>query len=522
MQNLQQGSKGTEVAKLQTALKAAGFDPGKIDSDFGPKTAAALSAYQTSKGLKVDSIFGPQSAGSLYGTQTPATPVASPSIPPTSPATPTPAPVLTYGQAYAGDTVKYDTETGATLKPGQTTLATPAATPIVTNVPPPAVTPPTLPTPTSAPIINTYFESLTAGLENTRKALEESYKKQLEENKAAQAASQAKIDENTAKENTALGEVNTLTQPFRADLETKQREALYVNQNFEANQKLTNELDSLLTEGNALIKQMQGVTGLSAIRTPRINEAIQGVTARVGVIQAVMNARTGQIAEAYRMIDRSVDAINSDSTDKLKYYDALLKFYDSEKTTENTNLTSLKGDEKKYVEAKIVLLQKDLENTQKTADAIKTAMVDPDTAYAYAAAGVTLNDTPQEITKKLSEYSYSKEIADTSKDMAMKGYTAVIPGQSAPKDAEVVTFSDSKGKTKTFWKKPTITGAQTEVRTVAGRQLLIDSRTGATIADIGPAPTPSPSSTNTINKDQFKKAGEQKLNAAKGKDGYTD
>src|SRR3990167_2635671 len=479
MQNLQQGSKGTEVAKLQTALKAAGFDPGKIDSDFGPKTAAALSAYQTSKGLKVDSIFGPQSSGSLYGTQTPATPVASPSV----------APVIT---------------------------------PVTTNVPPPAVTPPTLPTPTSAPIVNTYFESLTAGLENTRKALEESYKKQLEENKAAQVASQAKIDANTKKEEAVLGDAKPLTNPFRADLETKERERLYVNTNFEENQKLTNELDGLLTEGNALIEQMSGVTGLSAIRNPRIKEAIEGVTARVGVIQAVMNARTGQIAEAYRMIDRSVDAINSDRTDKLKYYDALLKFYDSEKTTENTNLTSLKGDEKKYVEAKIVLLQKDLENTQKTADAIKTAMVDPDTAYAYAAAGVTLNDTPQEITKKLSEYSYSKEIADTSKDMAMKGYTAVIPGQSAPKDAEVVTFSDSKGKTKTFWKKPTITGAQTEVRTVAGRQLLIDSRTGATIADIGPAPTPSPSSTNTINKDQFKKAGEQKLNAAKGKDGYTD
>jgi len=267
---------------------------------------------------------------------------------------------------------------------------------------------------------------------------------------------------------------------------------------------------------------MQGVTGLSAIRTPRINEAIQGVTARVGVIQAVMNARSGQIAEAYRMIDRSVDAINSDRTDKLKYYDALLKFYDSEKSNETTNLTSLKGDEKKYVEAKIVLLQKDLENTQKTAEAIKTAMVDPDTAYAYAAAGVSLNDTPEQITKKLAEYAYSKEVASTSKDMATKGYQALVPGTAVPKDAEVVTITDSKGTTKTFWKKQAITGAQTEVRNVGGRQLLIDSRTGATIADIGPAPTGTPSTINTQTKDQFKKAGEQKLNAAKGKDGYTD
>lgn len=69
MNPLQQGSKGAEVAKLQTSLKSAGFDPGNIDSDFGPKTAAALSAYQTSKGLKADSVFGPITSGALYGTQ---------------------------------------------------------------------------------------------------------------------------------------------------------------------------------------------------------------------------------------------------------------------------------------------------------------------------------------------------------------------------------------------------------------------------------------------------------------------
>ncbi len=68
MEPLKQGSKGTEVAKLQTTLKSAGFDPGNIDSDFGPKTASALSAYQTANGLKADSIFGPITSGKLYGT----------------------------------------------------------------------------------------------------------------------------------------------------------------------------------------------------------------------------------------------------------------------------------------------------------------------------------------------------------------------------------------------------------------------------------------------------------------------
>lgn len=67
METLQQGAKGEGVAKLQTSLKAAGYDPGLIDSDFGPKTAAALSSYQKANGLKVDSIFGPITSGKLYG-----------------------------------------------------------------------------------------------------------------------------------------------------------------------------------------------------------------------------------------------------------------------------------------------------------------------------------------------------------------------------------------------------------------------------------------------------------------------
>lgn len=76
MTPLQQGSQGADVAKLQTSLNAAGYSPGAIDSNFGPKTAAALSAYQTANGLKADSVFGPITAGKLYGT-TPTTTITS-------------------------------------------------------------------------------------------------------------------------------------------------------------------------------------------------------------------------------------------------------------------------------------------------------------------------------------------------------------------------------------------------------------------------------------------------------------
>lgn len=64
---LRQGSSGAEVSKLQQLLEDAGFSPGKIDGQFGPKTAAALKSYQTANNLIVDGIYGPESAASLGG-----------------------------------------------------------------------------------------------------------------------------------------------------------------------------------------------------------------------------------------------------------------------------------------------------------------------------------------------------------------------------------------------------------------------------------------------------------------------
>jgi peptidoglycan hydrolase-like protein with peptidoglycan-binding domain len=62
---LQQGSTGPAVVVLQTALRNSGFDPGPIDGIFGPKTNAAVLAFQKSKGLVVDGIVGPKTWAAL-------------------------------------------------------------------------------------------------------------------------------------------------------------------------------------------------------------------------------------------------------------------------------------------------------------------------------------------------------------------------------------------------------------------------------------------------------------------------
>lgn len=54
------GDKGPDVGVIQEQLALAGFSPGKIDNDFGPKTKEALSKFQKSKGSTGTGIPGPK------------------------------------------------------------------------------------------------------------------------------------------------------------------------------------------------------------------------------------------------------------------------------------------------------------------------------------------------------------------------------------------------------------------------------------------------------------------------------
>ena len=55
---LKKGSKGTEVTKLQEALKKLNFNPGIIDGIFGSKTESAVINFQKSQQLIADGIVG--------------------------------------------------------------------------------------------------------------------------------------------------------------------------------------------------------------------------------------------------------------------------------------------------------------------------------------------------------------------------------------------------------------------------------------------------------------------------------
>jgi murein L,D-transpeptidase YcbB/YkuD len=65
LSSLKLGASGPDVENLQSQLTAAGFEPGKLDGVFGPKTKAAVMAFQRARGLEVDGIVGPRTWAAL-------------------------------------------------------------------------------------------------------------------------------------------------------------------------------------------------------------------------------------------------------------------------------------------------------------------------------------------------------------------------------------------------------------------------------------------------------------------------
>ncbi len=60
-----QNMNSDKVREIQRKLSEAGFDPGPIDGIYGPKTAAAVFAFQSVRGLVLDGEVGPQTAKEL-------------------------------------------------------------------------------------------------------------------------------------------------------------------------------------------------------------------------------------------------------------------------------------------------------------------------------------------------------------------------------------------------------------------------------------------------------------------------
>ncbi len=377
------------------------------------------------------------------------------------------------------------TPTNAPVAPTPVPIQNPVTAPNPQTIGTPA---PTLPTPTAPAANETYVAGMTQDLANTKTAVQDAYQTQIDSIDKQTQASQQKIqDLTTLQQNGVLDNIDTLSQPFRQALETSQRDALHINDNFEANQKLTNELDSLLTQGNQLIQQQKDQGGLSSIAGANLNKTISDVNARAGVISAVMAAHDKQISVAENMIDRTAAAITADRQDQLSYYKTLYDFYQGQKDDQGKQLLSLDAEKKTFLTAQIGMLQDDLKRSQDSVDYIKKLMTDPQTALTVAKAGVTLNDTPEQINQKLATQGAIEAKSKIIDDMGLKGYQYLAtPGQIAGKPAtQLATMRDAEGNLMTFWNPANTTSEIAGGKAAAGAGGTGGTATGGTAATTG-------------------------------------
>lgn len=312
-------------------------------------------------------------------------------------------------------------QTTPSLSPAATNIVNqPIATPVLaTDIT--AATAPTLPEPTASNVQESAITSIAGDVQKYRSVIDTTLTNE-------KTRIDSEINDLKKEQKNILDQQGELTQPFREELEKKERERLFINQNFEENQKLVNELDSLLTEGNELIRISKGRAVANTVLEKSVSKTLADVQARAGVIQAVMSARSGQIAEAERLIDRSVTAITADRNDQIAYYDTLLNL-------NNQGLIALDKESKDIATEKRNLAYGDLQAAEATATFIKSLMISPETAKFMADSGVSLNDNLDTIKTKMGKEATRVELINEAKAVAD---VAIQSGYAEPEELSLL------------------------------------------------------------------------------------
>ncbi len=341
----------------------------------------------------------------------------------------------------AGATGYYGPQTQAAVAQWKATLVNnPPTAPNLTS--PNASTIPTTgsqnPTlPTSGNSNATYISGIAQTLQTAQTTLDNARATQQQQITEAKNTAQANFDTASANENAAVSAEQT------AKLDQIKLEEQRFNDNYNTVQGLIGKLSDLQTKGNALLSSQMGQTGLAAIMSPRIAQTAQDITAAAGVIQASITAYSNQMTAARDQLTTATSAITSAYQDQISYYSSLASFYSGQVTTATKDQTD-------FTNATVAMLQAKVEQAQANADNIKRLMTDPTTALFMAQAGITLNDTPDQVASKMAAQAKVQQVADFTNTQTTAGYTPVA---SAMAGTQGVVSYNVAGQT-LYFKQP--------------------------------------------------------------------
>jgi hypothetical protein len=306
-----------------------------------------------------------------------------------------------------------------------------------------------LPTPI-APATQTQFQlGLEASAANARETLDTTLKTQRDEAIKRQQESTKLLVE-------ASGANNPQSRPTYAQeqrvnqnqLDAAERASRTIAEDFDNRRRIVGELETLLSQGNALLTQQQGLPVSQRVVQQRASRALQDIQARAVVLNATLSGIDGNISTAREIISAASGAIRASWQDTLNYNNTLLALIESGEL-------SIEAEHEKYAQAQVSLAENELNRIDGTVDYIKQLMIDPETSQAIAQSGVTLNDDISTVNRKLAEYTEREEVQDFKNQLTAEGYEYVpFPSNTA----NLASF-EVGGKTLYFKKPPVKTAS---------------------------------------------------------------
>ena len=276
-----------------------------------------------------------------------------------------------------------------------------------------------LPEPEAPVVQDSYLKSLSYNLENTKKALTEQNQPQREEIASQKEAEQKRKDETIEKLDPTKRATYQQEQAIVSNqLRTAETASRNIGIDIEKRRQMTSEMEGLLNRSNAIMEREAGLPVGQRVISARTSNAMNDITARAGVLEAVFSAIDGNISQSYTAINQAQEAVAQQWVDTQNYYGTILQL-------SSQKLLNLDKEEKEIAERELSMAEADYARSLETSEYIKSLMIDPESAQFIADAGVKLNDSIEVINDKMAKQARIKEVNDTKNEMIADGYEYV-------------------------------------------------------------------------------------------------
>lgn len=299
---------------------------------------------------------------------------------------------------------------------------------------------PELPTPTATTEQEGFQAGLEASITSAKANLDTTLKTSRDDSLKRQEALNKQMESLMKKSDpTERGTFDQEQRIIQNQLDAAETASATLEEDFNKRRSVVGELDRLLTEGNQAIQQAQGMPVAMSVLNKNITQTAQMVQARAGVLNAVISGLDGNVNAAHSIINNSSNAVAAVWNDQLAYNNAYMNLVGNGELAKN----KIHDD---YAQSQIMLAESKLSQLEETKNYITELMIDPQSAQFIADAGITLNDSVDEINTKMATETKRVEREDVKNELLMEGYEYVpFPG-----DRDDVVTLDVGGQQMSF------------------------------------------------------------------------